>query len=48
LTRKLGHKLRPIAELLRWNTQDRGTFEVRPIDALHDAYFAEAWKKPRL
>lgn len=48
LTRRLGHRLRPLAERLAWRTKDRGAFDVHPIDALHDAYFASAWKQPRL
>ncbi len=48
LTKRVGGKLRPLAERLSWRTQDRGAFEVHPIDALHDAYFVPAWKQPRL
>lgn len=47
-TRILGHRLRPLAERFSWRTKDRGAFDVHPIEALHDAYFVNAWKQPRL
>lgn len=48
LTKRLGSKLRPLAERLSWRTQDNGAFDVHPMEALHDAYFFHAWKQPRL
>jgi hypothetical protein len=48
LTKRLGSKLTPLAERLSWRTKERGAFDVHPIDALHDAYFSQAWKQPRL
>jgi hypothetical protein len=47
-TKRLGPKLKPLAERLSWRTEDRGAFDVHPIEALHDAYFSLAWKQPRL
>jgi hypothetical protein len=48
LTTRLRGKVTPLAERLSWRTEDPGAFDVHPIEALHDAYFVEAWKKPRL
>jgi hypothetical protein len=47
-TSMLGQRLRPLSERLSWRTKDRGAFDVHPIDALHDAYFVDAWKQPHL
>jgi hypothetical protein len=47
LTRRLGETLRPLDVTFSWRTAEHGEFEVRPVDALHDAYFASAWKQPR-
>jgi hypothetical protein len=44
LLRRLNRRLPPLHEVMAWETADRGTFAVRPLDALHDAYFTKAWR----
>jgi hypothetical protein len=45
LVRRLGPRLPPVSKRLSQRTQQRGAFSVGLIDALHDAYFFEAWKR---
>jgi hypothetical protein len=47
LVKSLGGRASPLREQIMARTAHRGVFDVAMLDALHDAYFWNAWKHPR-